>query len=278
MSGAFSRVIRVLAEPGSGDAAAEEASLVIRAPPILPRPLHQPLALAGEITVAVYRHAVDRRNVSVVRCVSSEGKQIGAVLLEGRHVGTLGTVVPTGRAFSCLAHICSQDDEVVIESSFLANLIGIDVHSLSPDASGFRTIKAATRSDLLAGEPEATYWARAWNLSPYLARVGVLLIAGCSVSTIAKALRITSKTARTYIERVLRNAGMGSVAALPLAALEQGRDPPRQDRLSRPRRARKVFAPEQDESSEQLSDRAVSSSRSSVRPSSSLEAPGEREP
>lgn len=276
MTRTFSRAMRVFTEDGSEEAVAKLASLVIRAPPILPRPMHDP-AIPTEVTIAAYRRAVDHRHVSVLRCVASEHKQIGAVLLEGRHVGTLGTVVATGRSFSCLAHVCVEGDEVVIESNLLASLIGIEPHVLPADASGFRTIRAATRSDLLEGDPEATYWARAWNLSPYLARVAVLLIAGCSVSTIAHILGVTSKTARTYIERVLRNAGLGSVAALPLAALERGREPPDHD-SPRTKRSFKASTPEREDVSPRYRE-VWPMSRSPVHsaPGMTMDAPREGE-
>jgi DNA-binding CsgD family transcriptional regulator len=182
------------------------------------------------VTAEEFRRAVDRRALEFVR-VSRGGTFATAVaMLRGRQVGTLGSIVPTGRAFSTLAHILVTVDggkirNIAVESGLVGELTGAGVRIARdprPPVTRIVLPAAAERADLLAGDVEDTYWARAWRLPRRLARLAVLLMAGISPHVIGLRTGLSIRSVRTYTEQLLSRAGVHSRNELAPAALRDG--------------------------------------------------------
>jgi DNA-binding CsgD family transcriptional regulator len=192
------------------------------------------VAESEPISDAEYRRATDQRTLHPVRSFQSGGVAVAVCVLAGRHVGTLGSVIPTGRAFSTLAHVVvpatgARGAPIVVESALLGQLTASGVElSPTPGVHPGRVVwrLAAERRDLLEGHVSASYWARAWQLSPRLARLAVLLMAGISPRSIGERLGLSIRTVRTYTEELLARAGLHSRNELGPAALRDGAAPP----------------------------------------------------
>jgi DNA-binding CsgD family transcriptional regulator len=194
------------------------------------------LAIAGEeleVSDAEYRSAVDRRRVRVVRRISTPNFAQAVVWLEGRQVGSLGCIVPTGRAFSSFAHVIVTLERgaavgLIVESGLIGALtgasVGVVASSAERGASVIRT-RPSERADLLNGDAVDTFWAKAWNLPPRLARLAVLLMAGLPLESIRVRTELSLRTVRTYTEALFARAGVHSRSELALAALRAGRAP-----------------------------------------------------
>lgn len=185
----------------------------------------------GVATVADYRHAVDDRDVSVESHVRSPELSITTFAVSGRHVGTLGSAIPTGRRFSTfVVAVLSQNDShspsLQIQCGVLAELTQLGFQ-WSETAQTFEPCLsiAAQRNDLLDGQPEVTLWAKSWQLPRRLARLAVLLMAGVPIPRLAERLTLSVKSVRTYTEQLFERAGIRSRSELPLAALQAGKRP-----------------------------------------------------
>lgn len=185
------------------------------------------------VSAREYHGAVDRRRIDVVAQLGVPAEGPCVARIHGRQVGTLGTVIATGRSFSTLAHIlvdakAGSLTEVRLVCDFVSQLTGSGLRLISTN-EGQRIrmldVRAADRVDLLAGDPESTYWARTWRLAPRLARVALLLIAGLPPSEVARRLEISIKSARTYAELLFEKAGVSSRNELHAAILRAGRPP-----------------------------------------------------
>ena len=194
------------------------------------------LGLLGEeldVSNQEYRAAVDQRGFRVVRRFCTRELATAVVLLEGRQVGTLGSIVPTGRTFSALAHVVVALERgaavsVVVESGLLGHLTSSGVRFVPSSRPGIARLErpaASERPDLLAGDAGATYWARAWGLPPRLARLAVMLMAGLSPRAIGTRARLSLRSVRTYTETLFQRARVHSRSELVLAALRDGRAP-----------------------------------------------------
>jgi DNA-binding CsgD family transcriptional regulator len=185
------------------------------------------------ISGAEYRRAVDRRVARVLRTFRVANFAAAVIELGGRHVGTLGSIVATGRAFSTLAHVRIGFDgpvvsTMVVESGLVGCLTGAGARTVSGRASQRMKVvcePAAERTDLLTGDVSATYWARSWRLPPRLARLAVLLMAGVTPKVIAERLGLRLPSVRTYTERLLSRAGVHSHNELLSRALRDGQNP-----------------------------------------------------
>jgi DNA-binding CsgD family transcriptional regulator len=195
------------------------------------------VAESEPISDVEYRRATDRRTLHPVRAFQTGGVAVAVCVLSGRHVGTLASVIPTGRAFSTLAHVVvpaasAQGAPFVVESALLGQLTASGVElSPAPSAHPGRLVWrfAEERGDLLEGHVAASYWARAWQLPPRLARLAVLLMAGISPRSIGERLGLSIRTVRTYTEELLARAGLHSRNELGPAALRDGAAPPAHD-------------------------------------------------
>ena len=191
------------------------------------------VAESQPISDAEYRRATDRRTLRAVRSFQTGGITVAVCMLSGRHVGTLGSVIPTGRAFSTLAHVVvpatsARGERLVVESALLGQLTasGVEFSPTSSQHSGRAWRSAAERPDLLEGDVSASYWARAWQLPPRLARLAVLLMAGIAPRSIGERLGLSIRSVRTYTEELLARAGLHSRNGLGPAALRDGAAPP----------------------------------------------------
>jgi len=194
------------------------------------------LGLVGEaldVSDADYRRAVDQRHFRVVRRFCTRELATAVVLLEGRQVGTLGSIVPTGRTFSALAHVVVALERgsavsMVVESGLLGHLTSSGVRIVSSSRQGVARLErtaASERPDLLDGDAGATYWAKAWELPPRLARLAVLLMAGLSPRAIGARARLSLRSVRTYTETLFQRASVHSRSELAFAALRDGHAP-----------------------------------------------------
>lgn len=194
------------------------------------------LGLVGEqlrISGGEYRGAVDRRRMRVVRKFCTRRFASGVLVLQGRQIGTLGSIVPTGRAFSTLAHVLlvlegSSVVRMVVESGLMSDLTASGVRVVPPSSDGvarLTRVAACERVDLLDGDAGATFWARAWGLPPRLSRLAVMLMAGLSPQAIAERAGLSLRSVRTYTEALFARAGVHSRNELALAALRAGRPP-----------------------------------------------------
>jgi DNA-binding CsgD family transcriptional regulator len=192
------------------------------------------LGLVGEeldVSNEEYRGAVDQRRFRVIRRICTPDHATAVVLLEGRQVGTLGSIVPTGRTFSALAHVVvalerGSATSVVVESGLLGHLTSSGVRFVPASRTGvarFSRLAASERPDLLDGDAGATYWAQAWGLPPRLARLAVMLMAGLSPRAIGARARLSLRSVRTYTETLYQRASVHSRGELVLAALRDGR-------------------------------------------------------
>ena len=180
-----------------------------------------------------FRRAVDRRALEPLRRFHTRNFAGALAILRGRQVGTLGSIVPTGRAFATLAHVMMSFEGgrvrgITVESALVSELTGCAIRVRGDREPRVRELvvpAAAERSDLLAGDVEATYWARAWRLPPRLARLAVLLMAGLSSSVISRRAGLSIRSVRTYTEDLLARAGLHSRNELALAALRDGSVP-----------------------------------------------------
>ena len=187
-----------------------------------------PVFSAGE-----YRRAIDRRVARVLRTFRVAGLATAVLEIGGRHVGTLGSIVPTGRAFSTLAHVRVVFDgpavsTMVVESGLVGCLTGSGARAVAGRRSSRMKVvceRAAERADLLKGDVSETYWARSWRLPPRLARLAVLLMAGVSPRVIGERLGLRLRSVRTYTETLLSRAGIHSHNELLSRALRDGRNP-----------------------------------------------------
>ncbi len=172
----------------------------------------------GALTVSEYHHAVDQREVRVFARFENGATAVIVAEASGRHVGSLGNLLATGRRFSTLVHVISvgSKQSVAIASGLPRALLVDGVRSLSRASTESARDQA---SDVLDCETDFTLWARAWSLPPRLAKVSALLICGMQPEFVAKSLGLTLKSTRTYIEALLLKAGVASRAELPLAAL-----------------------------------------------------------
>lgn len=180
-----------------------------------------------------YRRAVDRRTIRALSSFQTRELAIAVVELAGRHVGTLGSIVPTGRAFSTMAHVSIryQSGSIVslsVESGLVGHLTGSGVRVVPgrvPCLGGVVFEAAADRTNLLEGDVADTYWARAWRLPPRLARLAVQLMAGISPKTISLRSGLSLRSVRTYTEELLARAKVHSRNELAIAALRVGSVP-----------------------------------------------------
>lgn len=194
------------------------------------------LGLVGEeldVSNEEYRRAVDQRRFRVIRRLCTREHATAVVLLEGRQVGTLGSIVPTGRTFSVLSHVVvalesGAATSVVVESGLLGHLTSSGVRfapASCRDTPRLERLAASERPDLLDGDAGATFWARSWGLPPRLARLAVMLMAGLSPRAIGARARLSLRSVRTYTETLFERAGVHGRGELVLAALRDGRAP-----------------------------------------------------
>lgn len=191
------------------------------------------LGLVAETPVISYdefQRAIDRRTLRRVRSLRERDVATAVVVLSGRQIGALGTIVPTGRTFSALAHVVVRLDGsevrgVVVEAGLVRELTACGVRMLMKAQPELSLITAAERADLLDGDASATHWARAWRLPPRLARLAVLLMAGLSPRAIAERARLSLHSVRSYTEELFARAGVHCRSELAPAALRDGSAP-----------------------------------------------------
>jgi DNA-binding CsgD family transcriptional regulator len=177
-----------------------------------------------------YGRAVDQRSFEIVRRFRTRDFAAAVVRLKGRQVGTLGSIVPTGRSFEALGHVLISEKPagVIVQSGLAGHLTASGIRLESSSRSGVARVThmaAAERGDLLDGDVSATYWARAWGLPLRLARLAVMLMASLSPQVIAERSRLSLRSVRTYTEALFARARVHSRSELALAALRDGHAP-----------------------------------------------------
>jgi DNA-binding CsgD family transcriptional regulator len=189
--------------------------------------------MSDPILMEDYRRAIDERSFAIVKAFQDERQATARITVKGRQVGTLGSIVATGRRFSTFAHVAIPLDRSckspITINLWLAPVLAFSARLLADGSQSRPTLSflnAAARSDLLDGEIDATYWARRWRLPPRLARLAVLLMAGVTPKEVSGRLGITIKSARTYTEQLFVLAGVHSRNELARAALRDGDHPP----------------------------------------------------
>lgn len=189
--------------------------------------------MGGQIDRDEYRRAIDQRRFTVVKASRTGRQAVARVTVEGRQVGTLGSIVATGRRFSTFAHVsipCDPSEQKAITIYLwlgqVLTLSGVLVDRNDETGLKVCSTSAASRGDLLDGDPDATHWARRWHLPPRLSRLAVLLMAGITPKEVAERLQITVKSVRTYTERLFALAGVHSRNELANAVLRAGKYPP----------------------------------------------------
>jgi DNA-binding CsgD family transcriptional regulator len=185
------------------------------------------------VPIQEYRDAMDRRRLVPLHQGGDALSWVGLARLEGRQVGTLGSIVATGRSVSAFAHVRlsmrrGELGKLTIESNLVGclTLLGMSQEEMT---ISFRVAlpghPTVVRSDLMQGEPWETFWAKRLRLPPRLSRLAVLLVAGTSQATIARELRVSPKSVRKYTERLFALSGISNRSQLAASLLEHGRQP-----------------------------------------------------
>jgi DNA-binding CsgD family transcriptional regulator len=189
--------------------------------------------LGGQLDRDEYRRAIDQRRFSVVNAFRTGRQAVARVTVEGRQIGTLDSIVATGRRFSTFAHVSipwdPSEQKAITVNLWLGHVLTLSGVRFGRDDESGPTVcstSAASRGDLLDGDPDATHWARRWGLPPRLSRLAVLLMAGVTPTETAERLQITVKSVRTYTERLFSLAGVHSRNELASAVLRDGKQPP----------------------------------------------------
>jgi DNA-binding CsgD family transcriptional regulator len=189
--------------------------------------------LGAQLDSDEYRRAFDQRRFTVVNAFHTGRQAVARITVEGRQIGTLDSIVATGRRFSTFAHVSIPGDpserEAIVVDLSLGHALTRWVVPFGRDDELVVTVcstSAASSGDLLDGDPDATHWARRWGLPPRLSRLAVLLMAGVTPKECAERLQITVKSVRTYTERLFALAGVHRRNELVSAVLRDGRHPP----------------------------------------------------
>ncbi len=166
----------------------------------------------------LYHHAVDQREVRVLESFNRTDSQLVLATVRGRHVGSLGAVVPYGARFETFVHALALPTGIEIHGSLPRALLSDGVASLRIRTEPSSLVRPSVH-ELLNAEVEATKWSRAWALPSHLARLCLFLMDGWRPPAIADALCLSNQTVKTYVERLFARTRISSRTELPLAAL-----------------------------------------------------------
>ena len=167
------------------------------------------------LSVAAYHHAVDCRDVTVVhRCESRLG-QVTLATIKGRHVGSLHHLVAAGQRFSTFVHAVASGRWLWIYSPLPRALFETGIAALGEPQLGMSARRRVSQLEVFE-----TRWARAWSLSPQVARVALLLMRGLRLNQIGTQLALAEKTVSGYTEILFERAGVCSRGELAPAALK----------------------------------------------------------
>ncbi len=108
------------------------------------------LGLVGEeqqFSGEEYGRAVDQRSFEIVRRFRTRDFAAAVVRLKGRQVGTLGSIVPTGRSFEALGHVLISEKPAgaIVQSGLAGHLTASGIRLESSSRSGVARVRAHGR-------------------------------------------------------------------------------------------------------------------------------------